>query len=97
MPRTTSTTKAWKWRYSKLFSRINWKPTKSYYAATTRRHPIFDLGVFSDIETSTEIIIPEIETTEQIQVLPPVTQSHPTTRFSLEQVSHILMKYQKLV
>jgi hypothetical protein len=86
MPRTTSTTKAWKWRYSKLFSRINWKPTMSYFV-TTRKHPIFDLGDSSDIEITT-MIMPEAETTEQIQVLP-FTLSQPTTVFSLEQVSYI--------
>lgn len=104
MPRTTSTTKAWKWKYSRLFSKINWKPTIPYYVTTrrhpifdlgdspdietTRKHPIFDLGDSQDIETTTTIIIPEIETTEQIQVLP-MTQSQPTTSSSLEQVSHI--------
>jgi hypothetical protein len=90
MPRTTSTTKAWKWRYSKLFSRLNWKPTIPYFV-TTRKHSIFDLGDSSDIEITT-MIMPEAETTEQIQVLP-FTLPQPTTVFSLEQVSNNIKSF----
>jgi hypothetical protein len=86
MPRTTSTTKAWKWRYSKLFSRINWKTTNSLFV-TTRRHPIFDLGDSIGIDATT-MIVPEIETTEKIQVLP-FTVPELTTGLSLEQVNKI--------
>lgn len=80
--RTTSTTKAWKWKYSRLFSRINWKPTMPSFVIT-REHQIFDVG-----DDTTTMIMPESETTEQIQVLP-VTISQPTTTFSLEQVSNL--------
>jgi len=86
MPRTTSTTKAWKWRYSKLFSRINWKATIPSFV-TTRRHPIFDLGDSVDIDTTT-MTVPEVQTTEQIQVLP-FNVPELTTGFSLEQVNTI--------
>jgi len=66
-----------------LFSQKHWKST----FPTTRGHQIFDLGdsLKDDITT---MIMPESETTEQIQVLP-FTLSQPTTVFSLEQVSNI--------
>jgi len=87
LPRTTSTTKAWKWKYSKLFSRKNWKPTFPVFL-TTRRHQIFDLGdsLKDDITT---MIMPESETTEQIQVLPFTLSQPTTTTFSLEQVRNL--------
>jgi hypothetical protein len=88
MPRTTSTTKAWKWKYSRLFSRLQWKPTMPYYV-TTRRHKIFDLGDARDVDATT-MMMPESETSEQIQVLP-FTLSQPTTVFSLEQVRNIFL------
>jgi hypothetical protein len=69
-------------RYSRLFSKINWKPTIPYFV-TTRRHPIIDIGDSFDSDITT-MIIPEVETTEQTQVLP-----FPTTIFSLEKVSNI--------
>lgn len=85
MPRTTSTTEAWRWKYSKLFSRIHWTPTQPSFLPTKHR-PIFDLGNVLDMETTTTMIIPEVETTEQIQVLPN-TWPETSSMFSLEEVT----------
>ncbi|CAF1048884.1 unnamed protein product [Rotaria sordida] len=82
--RTTSTTKAWKWKYSRLFSQKYWKTTIPYFI-TTRKHRVFDLGDSFENEITTTIM-PESETTEQIQVLP-FTLSQLTNGFSLEQLS----------
>jgi hypothetical protein len=86
MPRTTSTTEAWKWKYSRLFSRLQWRATNPSFV-TTRRYPVFDIGDAIAIDTTT-MIVPEMETTEQIQVLP-FTVPELTTSFSLEQVNRI--------
>ena len=83
IPRTTSTTKAWRWKYSKLFSRLHWTPTEPSFQ-TTREHPVFDLGDALDIETTTMFIL-EVQTTELIQVLP-LAWTETSTMFSLEEV-----------
>ena len=96
MPRTTSTTLAWRWKYSKLFSRIHWTPTERPFI-TTRHRPIFDLGDALDIET-TAMIVPAVETTEQVQVLP-ITWPETSTMFSLEEVNcclDLIMAYDYL-
>ncbi|CAF0732336.1 unnamed protein product [Adineta steineri] len=77
-PRTTTTTKAWKGLYSRLFSRKYWK-------STTRKHEIFDLQDTPQFDLTT-MIMPEFETMEQTQVLS-FTPTYPTTVFSLEKLS----------
>ncbi|CAF2957024.1 unnamed protein product [Rotaria sp. Silwood2] len=84
MPRTTSTTRAWKWKYSRLFSQKYWRTTIPYFM-TTRKHRVFDLGDFVENDMTTTIM-PETETTEKIQVLP-FTLSQLTTSFSFEKLS----------
>jgi hypothetical protein len=86
MPRTSTTTKAWKWKYSRLFSRRQWKSTIPI-VATTRKHHIFDLEDRPEIDITT-MIMPEVETTEKIKVLP-FTIAQQTTMLSIEQVSTI--------
>ncbi|CAF0807118.1 unnamed protein product [Rotaria sp. Silwood1] len=91
MPRTTSTTKAWKWKYSRLFSQKYWKTTIPFFM-TTRKHRIFDLGDSFENDITT-MIMPESETTEQLQVLP-FTHYQLTTGFSFGQLSkdiHVLL------
>ncbi|CAF1531951.1 unnamed protein product [Rotaria magnacalcarata] len=84
--RMTTTTKAWKWKYSRLFSQ-KYRRTTTPYFITTRKRRIFDVGdsVEEDITT---VLTPEVETTESMQVLPftqPPTAS--TNVFFLEKLS----------
>jgi hypothetical protein len=73
MPRKSSTTKAWKWKYSRLFSRKRWKST-SRTILTTRKHNLFDLEQPPEIEMTTSSMMVEQVTTEQFKVL---SSTHP--------------------
>ncbi|CAF0807696.1 unnamed protein product [Adineta ricciae] len=84
LPRTTSTTKAWKLIYSQLLSRKRWRVTMPS-AVTVERYPVFvsedPLG-----NEMTTMIVPEPETTEQVRWAS-VTLPQPTTAFSIEELS----------
>ena len=86
MPRTTSTTHAWKWKYSRLFSRKWWKTTSPTYLAT-RPHFIFDFGEPKQFDT-TETMTTEEETTERVKVLS-LPREVPPSILTLEQVSEL--------
>lgn len=80
-PRTSTT--AWRWKYSKLFSRKNWRTTmpNDLFA---QQHSIFDIGDATDTEITTAVL-PEIATTEKPSLL--ISTAFPTTtRMSIEQV-----------